>query len=88
MATAASLLNDNHIKERNVFISVTHSIVGTHNTVRPTWRFSNRTSLPSKSSPLFGEHNEEILKDLGYDEEIISSMKQSGAISKTLLGNR
>ena len=88
VATAASLLNDNHIKERNVFISVTHSIVGTHNTVRPTWRFSNRTSLPSKSSPLFGEHNEEILKDLGYDEEIISSMKQSGAISKTLLGNR
>ena len=62
VATAASLLNDNHIKERNVFISVTHSIVGTHNTVRPTWRFSNRTSLPSKSSPLFGEHNEEILK--------------------------
>ena len=88
VATAASLLNDNHIKERNVFISVTHSIVGTHSTVRPTWRFSKRTSLPSKSSPLFGEHNEEILKNLGYDKETISSMKQSGAISKTLLGNR
>ena len=88
VATAVSLLNDNHVKERNVFISVTHSTAGSHRTVRPTWRFSNRTSLPSTSSPLFGEHNEEILRDLGYDEDTISSMKQNGSISKKLLGDR
>jgi formyl-CoA transferase len=32
-------------------------------------------------SPLLGEHNEEILQLLGYDEKQIGEIKVSGAIS-------
>jgi len=41
------------------------------------------TALPAPENtqaPLLGEHTEEILKQLGYDQHSIEALKESGAI--------
>jgi crotonobetainyl-CoA:carnitine CoA-transferase CaiB-like acyl-CoA transferase len=43
-------------------------------------KFSTALTL-SKPAPMLGQHNEEILKDLGYRVEEIAVLKKEGVIS-------
>ena len=43
------------------------------------WKFSETPSKPGLA-PSLGEHNEEILSDLGYDIEAIDELKKINAI--------
>ena len=43
------------------------------------WKFSETPSDPGLA-PSLGEHNEEILKDLGYDKESIDELRNINAI--------
>jgi crotonobetainyl-CoA:carnitine CoA-transferase CaiB-like acyl-CoA transferase len=38
---------------------------------------------PAKRAPALGEHNEEVLKELGFDAQAIAGLHASGAIPKT-----
>jgi formyl-CoA transferase len=38
--------------------------------------------VPARRAPELGEHNDEILKDLGFDAQAIDGLRASGAISK------
>jgi formyl-CoA transferase len=40
------------------------------------------TKVPAGRAPELGEHNDEILKDLGFDAQAIDGLRASGAISK------
>jgi formyl-CoA transferase len=40
------------------------------------------TKVPARRAPELGEHNDEILKDLGFDAQAIDGLRASGAISK------
>ena len=44
-----------------------------------------RTDLPQNSGPCFGQHNEEVLKDLGYSDEEIDTMYKKEVISLEIL---
>lgn len=83
--TALLLSSDPHMVARCHFITVQHKEKGAHKTARPTWRLERRSKLPEKSGPLFGYHNEEILKNLNYSKREIRLMEQEGAISNKLL---
>ena len=39
--------------------------------------------VPAKRAPELGEHNEEVLKELGFDANQIESLRASGAIPRT-----
>jgi crotonobetainyl-CoA:carnitine CoA-transferase CaiB-like acyl-CoA transferase len=41
------------------------------------------TKVAAKRAPALGEHNDEILKDLGFDANTIDSLRVSGAVPKT-----
>ena len=41
------------------------------------------TKEPAKRAPELGEHNEEVLRELGFDAKDIDGLRVSGAISKT-----
>jgi formyl-CoA transferase len=41
------------------------------------------TKVAAKRAPELGEHNDEILKDLGFDASAIDGLRASGAIPKT-----
>ena len=38
--------------------------------------------VPAKRAPEIGEHNEEILKELGFDTKTIEALRASGALGK------
>jgi crotonobetainyl-CoA:carnitine CoA-transferase CaiB-like acyl-CoA transferase len=39
--------------------------------------------VPAKRAPDIGEHNDEVLRQLGFSAAEIDSLHQSGAIAKT-----
>jgi formyl-CoA transferase len=41
------------------------------------------TKTAARRAPELGEHNDEILKDLGFDAKTIDSLRVSGAVPKT-----
>ena len=38
------------------------------------------TKVPARRAPEIGEHNEEVLKELGFDAKEIEGFRTSGAI--------
>ena len=41
---------------------------------------SDRMGIPQwKRGPMLGEHTEEVLREIGYSEEEIAAMEQTGA---------
>ena len=47
-------------------------------------RFSARvTKVPARRAPEIGEHNEEVLRELGFDAKQIEGLRTGGAIPST-----
>jgi alpha-methylacyl-CoA racemase len=42
-------------------------------------KMSRTPGDPSRPAPAFGEHTDEVLREVGYSEEEIAAMKESGA---------
>jgi crotonobetainyl-CoA:carnitine CoA-transferase CaiB-like acyl-CoA transferase len=54
---------------------------GTMTIPAPPWHFSSHDGALTPQTPAHqGEHNEEILKELGYTDDQMRSLKQSGAL--------
>jgi crotonobetainyl-CoA:carnitine CoA-transferase CaiB-like acyl-CoA transferase len=54
---------------------------GTLTIPAPPWHFSGRNDALAPQTPAHqGEHNEEILKELGYTDDQTRALKQSGAL--------
>lgn len=44
-------------------------------------QFRVNEALDSAPAPTVGEHNEEVLRELGYSDEDIAALRDSGAVS-------
>jgi formyl-CoA transferase len=44
---------------------------------------SGISKIPAKRAPELGEHNEEILKELGFDAKEIDDFRASGTLGKS-----
>jgi crotonobetainyl-CoA:carnitine CoA-transferase CaiB-like acyl-CoA transferase len=42
-------------------------------------KMSRTPGDPTRPAPAFGEHTDEVLREVGYSEEEIAAMKESGA---------
>jgi crotonobetainyl-CoA:carnitine CoA-transferase CaiB-like acyl-CoA transferase len=62
------------------FSSYQHPTAGEVRTVNIPVKFSETPGDIRRHPPLIGEHNEEILRELGYSDESISAMKLNGVI--------
>jgi len=63
------------------FISVDHPDWGPIKMTGFPWDFSDTPASWRRKAPEFGEHNEEILLELGYTKEKIASLREEGVIS-------
>ena len=71
---------DPNIVESGYVKTVTHPELGEELRIHGTpWKMSETPSNPG-FAPKLGEHNEEILGELGYDSETISHLKEIEAI--------
>jgi len=81
MLSPAEVLKNEHVKESEMFQQVDYpgapkpALIADH----PV-RYSKTTVGNFKRAPTLGEHTQEILAEIGYQEDEISELKASGAI--------
>ncbi|HEY5865724.1 MAG TPA: CoA transferase, partial [Candidatus Tectomicrobia bacterium] len=76
----SDLINDEHLRVREMIVDVPHPQRGTFKTVGSPLKLSD-SPVEIFSSPLFGEHTEEVLRELmGYDKDKVEQLRKEGVI--------
>ena len=76
----ADLISDEHLKVREMIVDVQHPQRGVFKTVGCPLKLSD-SPVEVFSSPLFGEHTEEVLRELmGYDKDKVEQLRKEGVI--------
>ncbi len=75
------ILFDPHFKARGQFDVLEQPKLGKRPIPRHVAaKFGRFEAKATKHAPTLGEHNDEVLKEIGYTDEAIAAMKESGAI--------
>jgi formyl-CoA transferase/CoA:oxalate CoA-transferase len=74
------LIHDPQALANNYIMEIDHPTQGKMPTVGLPWAFSDTPAEVSDRAPELGQHNEEILLDMGYSWEEISSLREAGAL--------
>ncbi|HEV8715312.1 MAG TPA: formyl-CoA transferase [Candidatus Binatia bacterium] len=73
------VLNDPHLQAREMIVEVEHPVRGKYITAgNPVKLSASPTTI--ETAPLLGQHNREILTELGYGETEITALREEGAI--------
>jgi crotonobetainyl-CoA:carnitine CoA-transferase CaiB-like acyl-CoA transferase len=75
------VLRDPQLRQRGLFAEVTHPKLGRVPQIAFPVRMSRTPGRVATPPPELGEHTEEILRDLGYDQLVISGFRQDGVIA-------
>lgn len=77
------VVEDKHLIERDMFTTVEHKNAGQVKVVNFPVKFSETPGKIKSASPIVGEHNETVLKDiLNYSDEEIEALKKANAIAE------
>lgn len=68
------------IKANDLIVELEHPVAGKIRQTRPAARFSKSKAEPGRGAPQLGQHNSEILLDLGLSESEIEALKTEGVI--------
>ncbi len=79
--TPSEVANDPQALANNYFIPVEHPDWGSIKATGFPWDFSETPASWRRRAPKFGEHNEEILLELGYTKEEIASLREEGIVT-------
>ena len=77
--TVGDLLEDPHLKERGYFLEVEHPEAGRLVHPRAPFQMAEADFDPAPA-PLLGQHNEEVLREAGYEGEDILILRDRGVI--------
>jgi crotonobetainyl-CoA:carnitine CoA-transferase CaiB-like acyl-CoA transferase len=72
------ILPDPHIYQRKMYETILNPVVGAYPTVTWPWRFERTPARIDRPAPLFAEHNREILREAGLDDDAIAALYESG----------
>jgi crotonobetainyl-CoA:carnitine CoA-transferase CaiB-like acyl-CoA transferase len=76
------LLENEHFRARGYFETVAHPEAGTHDYHGMTWKLSGTPGRIRFPAPLFGQHNEAVLRDLlGLSADEIAELEREVVIS-------
>ena len=78
--TTIDILNDPQALENNYIKEVTHPDLGTVKIPGYPIHFSKTPPAEWSNAPAIGEHNDEVLHELGYTPEEIEQLRQTGVI--------
>ncbi|MDP6606506.1 MAG: CoA transferase [Dehalococcoidia bacterium] len=79
---AWEIVSDPHLYERDYFVDIVHPEVGHHRWVGYPWKLSRTPGRISRPSPLFGEHNDEVLSEvLGLGEVELAELRAQRVIA-------
>ena len=72
---------DPHLYERNYWLKNVHADAGYQRWDGYPWRISKHWKMRTMPAPRFGQHNQEVLKSIGYTDNNILDFIKSGIIS-------
>jgi len=76
---SGEVLNDPHLRARNMIVEVEHPVRGKYLSAGNPVRLS-ASDVPQTAAPLLGQHNLELLRELGYRDAEIAALKEEGVI--------
>ena len=71
---------DPQVKQREMIFEMEHPVEGKITTIGFPFKFSETPGKVRMPSPTLGQHTEEVLKGLGYNDSDIQEMKEKGVI--------
>jgi crotonobetainyl-CoA:carnitine CoA-transferase CaiB-like acyl-CoA transferase len=74
------LLTDEHLLAVEFFRRFEHPTEGTLNLPRPPMRFSTQPTGPGRPAPLLGEHGPDLLRELGYPDDEVRRLTDTGVL--------
>jgi crotonobetainyl-CoA:carnitine CoA-transferase CaiB-like acyl-CoA transferase len=74
------IFQDPQIRHNEAIFEAEHPVYGRYRQARPAARFERTPPAAARMPPLFGEHTEEILAELGYDAAARARLKSDGVI--------
>ena len=75
------IVSDPHLYERGYFVDIVHPDTGHQRWDGFPWRLSRTPARVRRPSPLFAEHNDEILGELGLGPEEIGRLRDEAVIA-------
>jgi formyl-CoA transferase len=78
--TLDRVFSDPQVQARGMVVEVPHPKAGKIKLVASPMKFSLTPCTIERHPPLLGEHTEEVLKELGYSDDEIKSLREKGVI--------
>ena len=77
-----AVVNDPQVNARNMIASLAHPNVPDLRIPNSPLKLAETPPEIKRPSPLLGQHNDEILSELGFDTEAVAGLKKRGVIGK------
>ena len=77
--TVPEALSDPHTLARGMVTELDHKTAGRIKALGPVVKFSQTPAQIAKAAPLFGEHTDEVLRELGFSERI-DELRDEGVV--------
>jgi crotonobetainyl-CoA:carnitine CoA-transferase CaiB-like acyl-CoA transferase len=78
--TLDEMLEDPQLRHNGAFFEAEYPVAGRMRQARPPARFSATPQQPGGLAPGHGEHTEVVLRELGYDDAALASLRAEGVI--------
>ena len=82
MSSAEDFFDHPQVEAMGMRPRVEHSKVGPMWLCGPPFHFQVTPAAVQRAAPSLGEHNEEILRELGYDDSRIHALREQGVIAR------
>jgi len=80
--TPADVVKDPQLRENEIVVPLEGAGENLTSTISSPIRVHGVTKVPARRAPELGEHNDDVLKELGFDAAGIDALRASGAIPK------
>jgi formyl-CoA transferase len=77
------VIKDPQLRENNIVVPIEGAGGKVTSTINSPMQVHGVTKVPAKRAPELGEHNDEVLKQLGFSATEIEGFRASGAVPKT-----
>ncbi|HEV2790049.1 MAG TPA: CoA transferase, partial [Solirubrobacterales bacterium] len=74
-------LDSELVRARGMVVELEQPELGTVRQLGTPVKMSRTPADPTRPAPAFGEHTHEVLAEVGYSEDEIAAMKESGAVA-------
>jgi len=78
----SEVINDPQLRENEIVVPLEGAGGNLTTTISSPIQVHGVAKVPAKRAPEIGEHNDEVLKELGFDAKGIEALRASGAVTK------